>query len=134
MKDQTTAFLLLFRNCGPDTHDHLSPEQRDVLTRQWNDWVQGLVTQGKLAHGSPLGLDGRVVTGTTGGRVTDGPYAEGKEIVGGYVLIHAADLDEATAVARQCPGLSVNLVVEVRPLLAFSPVLEGVQAHPIKPA
>ncbi|MBL9211044.1 MAG: hypothetical protein JNL92_11290, partial [Opitutaceae bacterium] len=100
-----------------------------ALAQRWNDWVERLVAQGKLQHGQPLGLGGRVVSGAKGERVTDGPYAEAKEAVGGYLMLAVANLDEATAIARQCPGLSVGLTVEVRPVLAFSPVLSDVRAH-----
>lgn len=127
-----TPFLLLFRNAGPDVHASLTPEQREQMTKRWNDWVQALSAQGKVAHASPLGLGGRVVSGPVGERVTDGPYAEGKEIVGGYFYLTVADLDEATTIAKQCPGLPLGLTVEVRPVAAFSPVLEGVQARPGK--
>ncbi len=122
--------MLLFRNAGPDTHAHLSSAEKAALARQWNDWVQQLIAQGNLRHGHPLDLGGRVVSGARGERVTDGPYAEAKEVVGGYLFITAADLDEATTIARQCPGLPLGLVVEVRPVAAFSPVLEDVRAHP----
>lgn len=125
----STPFMLLFRNAGPETHAHLTAEERTAMARQWNDWVEHLVAQGKLRHGQPLGLGGRVVSGPKGERVTDGPYAEAKEAVGGYLMLAVANLDEATAIARQCPGLSVGLTVEVRPVLAFSPVLSDVRAH-----
>lgn len=76
--------MLFFRNAGPDTHAHLTPEQKSAMAQQWNDWVERLAAQGKLPHAHPLGLGGRVVSGPTGQRVTDGPYAEAKEVVGGY--------------------------------------------------
>jgi hypothetical protein len=132
MATDTTSYLLLFRNAGPDVHAHLTPAQREELTQRWNDWVQDLSSRGKVAHASPLGLGGRVVSGPAGERVTDGPYAEGKEVVGGYVFLTVADLDEATAIAKHCPGLPIGLTVEVRPVAAFSPVLEGVKARPGK--
>ncbi|HEX2852625.1 MAG TPA: YciI family protein [Opitutaceae bacterium] len=122
-------FLLLFRNAGPETHEHLSPEQRLEMTRKWNDWYEGLAARGKVQHARPLALNGRVVMGEGGHRVTDGPYAEAKEVVGGYFFLNVADIDEATEIAKGCPGLSVGLTVEVRPVVEFSPVLEGVQGH-----
>lgn len=125
-----TAFLLLFRNAGPDTHQHLSPEQREQLTRQWNDWYDGLAAQGKVEHGRPLALEGRVVSGPRGQKVTDGPYAEAKEVVGGYFFLTVADLDEATEIAKQCPGLPLGITVEVRPVADVSPVLRGVAGRP----
>ena len=118
MAASPSSFLLLFRNAGADVHAHLTAEQREALAKQWNDWFTGLSAQGKVQHANPLGVGGRVVTGPRGERVTDGPYAEGKEIVGGYFMLTVADLDEATAIAKQCPGLPLGLTVEVRGSLA----------------
>jgi hypothetical protein len=64
--------------------------------------------------------------------VTDGPYAEGKEIIGGYFFLTVADIDEATAIAKHCPGLSVGLTVEIRPVADCSPVLTDVRGRPPK--
>lgn len=125
-----SPYLLLFRNAGPDVHQHLSPTQRQQLTQKWNDWYDGLAARGKVAHGRPLELTGRVVSGPRGERVIDGPYAEAKEVVGGYFFLTVADLDEATAIAQQCPGLPLGLTVEVRPVAHVSPVLEGVPGRP----
>jgi hypothetical protein len=125
-----TPFLLLFRNAGPDTHEHLSPRAREELTKAWNDWYEGLAAKGKVQHGRPLGLQGRVVSGTRGQLVTDGPYAETKEVVGGYFLLNVADIDEATEIAKMCPGLPLGLTVEVRPIADVSPVLDGVRGRP----
>lgn len=129
MNPDVTAYLFLIRNAGSDVHARLTPEQREQLARQWNDWVESLASQGKLAHASPLGEEGRVVSGVSGARVTDGPYAEGKEVVGGYFFLKVASLEEAAAIAKQCPGLPLGLTVEVRPVLAASSVLEGVKAR-----
>jgi len=122
-------FMLIFRNAGPDTHAHLNTEQRARLARQWNDWVEGLAQQQKLLQGRPLGLTGRVVSGK-GSVVTDGPYAEATEVIGGYVSISVADIDEATEIAKQCPGLPLGLTVEIRPLADVSPVLSEVKGRP----
>ena len=124
------SFLLLFRNAGPDTHAHLSRDQREDLTKQWNNWYEGLAAQGKVTHGRPLALQGRVVSGERGVHVTDGPFAETKEVVGGYFFLNVADLDEATEIAKMCPGLPLGLTVEVRPVAEVSPVLDGVRGRP----
>lgn len=97
------------------------------MAKKWNDWFESLAAQGKVQHANPLGFEGRVVSGPGGERVTDGPYAEGKEIIGGYFYLRAVDLEEATAIARQCPGLAVGLIVEVRPVVSRSPVLDAVR-------
>lgn len=126
------AFLLLFRNAGPDAHAHLGPEERTRLAQQWNDWYDGLAKAGKVEHGRPLELNGRVVSGVRGEKVTDGPYAEAKEVVGGYFFLRVASLDEATEIAKRCPGLAVGLTVEVRPVADVSPVLRDVAGRPPK--
>jgi hypothetical protein len=123
-------FMLIFRNAGHEPHAHLTSEQRAQLTKQWNEWYDGLASRGKAQHGSPLGLEGRVVSGPRGQTVTDGPYAEAKEAIGGFIFLTVADLDEATEIAKQCPGLPLGLTVEVRPVVEVSPVLDGVRARP----
>jgi hypothetical protein len=133
MSATTRPFLLLFRNAGPDTHAHLSPEQQAKLAREWNDWYERLAAAGKVEHGRPLALEGRVVSGVHGEVVTDGPFAETKEVVGGYFFLTVASLDEATQIAQQCPGLPLGLTVEVRPVADVSPVLSDVHGRPPKP-
>lgn len=130
MTNSSSPYLLLFRNAGADVHAHLTAEQRAAMTRQWNDWFEALAAKGQVEHANPLSLDGRVVTGPGGARVTDGPYAEGKEIIGGYFFLTVADIDEATEIAKHCPGLSIGLTVEVRPVAAVSPVLTEVHGRP----
>lgn len=124
-----SPYLLLFRNAGEESHRHLTSTEREALTRQWNDWYASLAAQGKVHDARPLALNGRVITGERGERVVDGPYAEAKEAVGGFFIIHASDLDEATAIAKGCPGLPIGLSVEVRPIVTHSPVLSGVRGH-----
>lgn len=126
----TAPFMLLFRNAGPEAHQHLTPEERTQLAKQWNSWYDGLAASGKAQHGRPLALGGRVVSGPRGQTVIDGPYAEAKEAVGGYIFLNVADIDEATEIAKQCPGLAIGLTVEVRPVADFSPVLEEVVGRP----
>jgi hypothetical protein len=121
-------FMLLFRNAGHATHEHLTTEEKAMLTQKWNDWYDGLAKDGKVQHGHPLGLDGRVVT-SEHGRVVDGPFAESKEAIGGYFFLEKMDLNEATEIAKGCPGLPLGLVVEVRPVAAVSPMLENVRGR-----
>ena len=108
-------FMLLFRNTGPETHRHLSSDQRQQLVTRWNAWFEGLLAEGKAIEGQPLEMETRVVAGANG-RVTDGPFAEAKEAVGGYVKLLVRDMDEATAIAQRHPGLEYGLIIEVRPM------------------
>ncbi len=121
------SYLLLFRNAGPETHAHLTPEERLATAERWNAWFERLAAAGKVAQANPLGLGGRVVSGARGERITDGPYAETTEVVGGYFMLTVDTLDEATEIAQQCPGLPLGLTVEVRPVVARSPVLNDVR-------
>lgn len=122
--------MLLFKNDGVATHAHLTADQRVQLARQWNDWYEGLAARGKVQHGSPLALTGRQVSGPNGERVSDGFYAEAKEVIGGYIFLTVADIDEATEIAKGCPGLPLGVVVEVRAVAERSPTLEGVPGRP----
>jgi hypothetical protein len=109
-----TPYLLLFRNTGPETHRHLSAEQRQQLVTRWNNWFEGLLAEGKAVEGQPLENETRIVAGTGGQRVIDGPFPESKEAVGGYVKLLVSGLDEATEIAKRHPGLEYGLVIEVR--------------------
>ncbi|MEO5961482.1 MAG: YciI family protein [Opitutaceae bacterium] len=113
----STPFILLFRNSGPETHQQLSAHERQQLMLRWNAWYDGLAAEGKATEGQPLELETRLVSGARGERVTDGPFAEGKEAVGGYVKLLVAGLEEATAIAQRHPGLAYGLVIEVRQLM-----------------
>lgn len=85
------------------------------MTR-WNAWYDDLAAAGKAIDGTPLELETRIVAGPRGERVVDGPFAEAKEAIGGYVMLAANDLEEATASAQKHPGLAYGLVIEVRRL------------------
>lgn len=109
-----SPYLLFFRNSGPETHQHLSPEQRQQLVARWNAWYDGLAAEGKAVEGQPLELETRTVSGTGGSRVVDGPFAEAKEAIGGYVKLMVGSLQEATEIAQRHPGLAHGLVIEIR--------------------
>jgi hypothetical protein len=110
--------MLFFRNSGPETHQHLSPAQRQQLVTRWNAWYDTLAAQGKAVEGQPLELETRLVSGAGGARIVDGPFAEAKEAIGGYVKLLVSGLEEATEIARQHPGLAYGLIIEVRSMTA----------------
>lgn len=114
MQTNATPYILLFRNSGPETHQHLSADQRQDLMVRWNDWYDRLAAEGKALEGSPLELETRIVSGRRGERVTDGPFAEAKEAIGGYVKLMVSGLEEATEIAQRHPGLEHGLIIEVR--------------------
>jgi hypothetical protein len=79
-----------------------------------------LAKQGKFKAGDPLEEGGRTLTGK-GKTVTDGPYAEAKDLVGGYLIVTASSLDDATETARGCPMFDVGGTVEVRTVRKMDP-------------
>ena len=108
-------FLLLFRH-GDIREANLSPEQMQAQMQKWMDWMGDLVKQGKVVSSQPLERTGKVLQGTKK-VVTDGPFAEGKEIIGGYLLCKADNIEEATEIAKGCPILNSDAgTVEVRPV------------------
>lgn len=111
-----SPYMLLFRNSGPENYRHLSAEERQSVIARWNQWFEGLVAEGKAIEGQPLEPETRMVSGPGGARITDGPFPEAKEAVGGYVTLMVGGLDEATEIARRHPGLQHGLVIEVRKL------------------
>ena len=114
METNSKPYILFFRNSGPENYQHLTPDQRQQVMMRWNAWYDGLSAEGKAIDGQPLELQTRVISGAGGERVIDGPFAEAKEAIGGYVVLMVSDLEEATELARRHPGLEYGLVIEVR--------------------
>jgi hypothetical protein len=92
-------------------------------------WAEGLQGQGKARVGQPLGAQGRIVSGKKGGFVADGPFAESKEAIGGYLVLRADDLNEAVEIARSNPILEYGVTIEVRPVLAECPVFQRARSE-----
>ena len=115
-----SEYMLLFR--GNDWHKGLSPEEMQQVASQWMAWFNRLTEQGKAIAGNPLEREGKIVSGRNGRVVADGPFAESKEAIGGYFLLQVKSLDEAVAIAKECPGLAYGAVVEVRPVAEECPL------------
>ena len=110
MKD----FLFLFRGGEPSAN--LSPAQVQQRMQKWTTWIQDLSKAGKFKSGYPLENAAKVVSGKNR-LVTDGPFAESKEGVGGYLIVAASDLGDAADVAKGCPIFEEGGAVEVRPIM-----------------
>jgi hypothetical protein len=91
-------------------------------------WFKRLTDQGKAVAGNPLEREGKIVSGKDH-VVSDGPFAESKEAIGGYFLLDVATMDEAVAIARECPGLPYGVRVEVRPIAAQCSIAADLQAE-----
>jgi hypothetical protein len=97
-----------------------SPEKMQQVMQKWMAWFKGLAEKGNVKdQGQPLERTGKLVRGNKK-TVTDGPFAEAKDVVGGYTLIEARDLDHAVELSKGCPILEVDGAVEVRPVMKMS--------------
>ena len=109
-------FLFLFFGCRNQAPEP-SPEEMQQTMEKWFTWIGRMRAAGIYKGGHPLDDGGRTIRGTSK-VVTDGPFAESKEIVGGYMLVQVKDVDEAVSWAKQCPALEDprGSRVEVRPI------------------
>jgi hypothetical protein len=98
-----SEFLMLFRG-GKGRSLQESPEKWQAHMQKWAQWMGGLAEQGKMLGAQPLDAAGKTILGPKM-VVTDGPYMEGKEMVGGYLILKADSYDEAVAHAKGCPIL-----------------------------
>jgi len=105
-------FLYVFRGGG---YQQLSPAQMQKHMQAWGNWIGELSKRGQYKGGDPLEAGGKQVKGKKK-TVVDGPFAEAKDLVGGYLLVTADNLDDAAELARGCPILEVDGAVEVRPI------------------
>jgi hypothetical protein len=109
-------FLLVFRRESLQGNMQMSPEQIQAMMKPWQDWMGSIAAQNKLVDaGNRLEADGRVVKSDK--VITNGPYVETKEAVGGYTIIKADSLDEAAEISKGCPILQIGGSVEVRALI-----------------
>jgi hypothetical protein len=106
-------FVFLYR--GGMDRQTVSPEVMEAQMKRWQDWFAKLGEEGKLKDwGAPLQREGKTVA--VGGVITDGPYSEGKEVIGGYSIVKAKDISEAAQIAKDCPVFQAGGTVEVRPV------------------
>lgn len=111
-------FIYLFRR-NQAAMPSMSPEQMQQTLKKWMDWKDALEKDGYLkSAGARLDGSGKVVRGMAKA-VTDGPYVEVKDSVAGYMIVQAADLDQAVELAKGCPIFEGDGTVEVRPILSM---------------
>jgi hypothetical protein len=113
-------FMLIFH--GPQMDEaafqDLSPEDFQAEIEKWNIWIGGIAAQGKIIATEALLPAGKMLT--NGGKVvTDGPFTEGKEIIGGFMLLTADTFEEAVELAQGCPMFETGGKVEVRQVQKF---------------
>lgn len=103
-------YLYVFRG-GDEGFADQSPEQMQAHFQRWGEWMGKTAAEGHQLH-----AEGKVV-GQGGEILTDGPFAEGKEVVGGYVIVSANDLDHAIEMSKDCPIFEFGGTTEVRELM-----------------
>jgi hypothetical protein len=118
MSEKTNAptYMFVFRN--PADMPDPSPDQMQKNFEKWMTWIKDMKAKGQYLAGDPLEDNpSKVLRGPRGAKVTDGPFAEAKEIVAGYMLIAATDFAHALEIAKDCPGYNVGGTVEVRQVM-----------------
>jgi hypothetical protein len=106
-------FLVLARSTG-HAYANRSPQEMQQVLQRYMAWAAGHREAGRMLHAERLKSDGRVVRGAAGKMtVTDGPFAESKEVIGGFWLLEAGSYDEVQAFLKDHPHLEVG-TLEVR--------------------
>lgn len=110
-------YMLVFRG----RNRTLSPEQMQRTMDNWLAWFSELRATGHLKDGGhPLQDVRRLVSGKQR-LVSDGPFVEAKDLVNGYIIVQANDLEHAVELAKGCPTLDREGSVEIRPVADFAP-------------
>lgn len=112
--------MLLYRS--DEWYKKLSQDDLQRLINQNKAWFERLTAQGKVKPGNALERTGVIVSGKNGRSVTDGPFAESKEAIGGYLRLDVETIEEAIAIAQSSPGLAYGGSIEVRPVAGECPL------------
>jgi len=116
-----SEFVYLFRASEADQREAMgTPERAQRSMQAWLAWMRELEAKGHLKdRGQPLDRAGHVVRGKTKA-ITDGPYVEVKDIVLGFIVVEARDLEQASELSMGCPMLEGGGTVEVRPVMKMN--------------
>ena len=113
-----SQFLYLYRSSDNARQEAMgTPERAQQNMQRWMAWLGQLEAKGHLKdRGQPLEPGGRVVRGKAKA-TTDGPYAEAKDLIGGFSIVEARDIEQAVELSHGCPILDSGGSVEVRPVM-----------------
>src|SRR5258707_12678008 len=117
------GYMLLYRT--DDWYNRLSHEELQKLIGQNQAWFERLTAQGKAKPGRALERRGVIVSGRNGRFITDGPFAESKEAIGGYLVLDVETIEEATAIAQSSPGLAYGGLIEGTAMAGGCPLDRG---------
>jgi hypothetical protein len=115
MTSEQSQFLILLRQ--PHEGPGPTPQELAQIMARFNDWMSAMKAKGIVVGTNGLAPIGKVLRSPGATTIIDGPYCETKEIVGGYVLIRAENLQQAVGFASDCPGLDYRMTIEVRPVV-----------------
>jgi len=114
MKD----FMMIF--LGADYSElGLSPEQMQTQMGKWFSWNDKMQKAGIVKHGNALVPTGKTISGANR-TVSDGPFAESKEIIGGYYVVSAESYEKAIEIAQDYPDFDLGGTVEIREIMVFN--------------
>ena len=114
------GYMLLYRT--DEWYNRLSHEELQKLIGQNQAWFERLNAEGKAKPGRALERTSAIVSGSNGRFVTDGPFAESKEAIGGYLVLDVETIEEAIAIAQSSPSLAYGGSIEVRPMAEECPL------------
>ena len=111
----SSQYLIILRQPGGGPGP--TPEELQKIMVRFGAWMDSLHAKDAVVGTNGLQHTGKIIRGPRAEPViTDGPYSEAKEVVGGYVLVKASSLRAAVAMAKRCPGLDYRMTIEVRPV------------------
>ena len=107
-------FIMLLHDSGTFPPD-LSPDQIQAIIQRYVEWRKKVQQNGRTVEGHKLtDGEGRVMTAAAGSaRVTDGPYAEAREVIGGLFIVDAQNYEEVVELSKDCPHLDFG-TIEIR--------------------
>jgi hypothetical protein len=125
-------YMLLF--VSNDWYSQLPDTEIKKVVEQSKNWIEDLIARGIAQPGHPLVRAGARVTGKTGRVITDGPYPESKEAIGGFMTIQAESLEEAVSIAKTNPGIARGLTIEIRQIADECPLYHRLRELEQEPA
>lgn len=113
-------FMFVYRSSKEQHEKEMAPEEMQHVMVAWNKWIEQGMQDGWMVNpGDALKLEGKVVG--HGNVISDGPFAESKEIVGGYSVVEAADFSEACEIAAGCPAIDPpGGTIEIREFMGLA--------------
>jgi len=111
-------FMMIFRSENMQGAPAPSAEQMQAVLQQWQQWIKSIAAKGKFSGTNRLLSEGKTLKPNN--IITDGPYTEAKEMVGGYLIVKTNSLEEAIDLAKDCPALKYGGGnVEVRSVMTI---------------